>query len=117
MPLQDVVAGDGTTSVTVMCGALLKKSLELLERGVHPTVISDAFGKAADKAVEVRGGSGGGSGQLAAAARSPQLAAGGGAWLPPSELHAALPKATRLSMPTRRPLPCPPPAPLPADPD
>jgi T-complex protein 1 subunit delta len=52
---QDVVAGDGTTSVTVLCGALLKKSLELLERGVHPTVISDAFGRAADKAVEVRG--------------------------------------------------------------
>ncbi|PSC69071.1 T-complex 1 subunit delta [Micractinium conductrix] len=50
---QDVVAGDGTTSVTVMCGALLRKSLELLERGVHPTVISDAFGRAADKAVEV----------------------------------------------------------------
>ncbi len=51
--LQDVVAGDGTTSVTVLCGALLKKSLEMLEKGVHPTVISDAFGKAADKAVEV----------------------------------------------------------------
>ncbi len=31
---QDVVAGDGTTSVTVLCGALLKKSLELLEKGV-----------------------------------------------------------------------------------
>jgi T-complex protein 1 subunit delta len=50
---QDVVAGDGTTSVTVLCGALLKKSLELLEKGVHPTVISDAFGRAAEKAVEV----------------------------------------------------------------
>ena len=35
VPLQqDVVAGDGTTSVTVLCGALLKKSLELLEKGV-----------------------------------------------------------------------------------
>ena len=33
---QDVVAGDGTTSVTVLCGALLKKSLELLERGAWP---------------------------------------------------------------------------------
>lgn len=51
--LQDVVAGDGTTSVTVICGALLKKCLDLLERGVHPTVISDAFNQAADKAVEV----------------------------------------------------------------
>ena len=57
---QDVVAGDGTTSVVVICGALLKKSLELLDRGVHPTVISDAFNRAAAKAVEVRGEGGGG---------------------------------------------------------
>lgn len=51
--LQDVVAGDGTTSVTVICGALLKKCLELLERGIHATVVSDAFAKAAAKAIEV----------------------------------------------------------------
>ncbi|CAL8464612.1 g4147 [Coccomyxa elongata] len=50
---QDVAAGDGTTSVTVICGALLRKCLELLEKGVHPTVISDSFAKAAAKAVEV----------------------------------------------------------------
>ena len=43
---QDVVAGDGTTSVVVICGALLKKSLELLEKGIHPTIVSDAFEKA-----------------------------------------------------------------------
>lgn len=53
MVLQDIVAGDGTTSVTVICGALLKKCLDLLERGVHPTIISDAFLKAAQKANEV----------------------------------------------------------------
>ena len=47
------MAGDGTTSVTVICGALLKKCLDLLERGVHPTIISDAFLKAAQKANEV----------------------------------------------------------------
>ncbi|PNH02600.1 T-complex protein 1 subunit delta [Tetrabaena socialis] len=47
---QDVVAGDGTTSVVVICGALLKKCQELLEKGVHPTIISDAFSKAANKA-------------------------------------------------------------------
>lgn len=52
---QDVVAGDGTTSVTVIAGALLRKSLELLEKGVHPTIISDAFHKAALKACEVSG--------------------------------------------------------------
>jgi hypothetical protein len=50
---QDVVAGDGTTSVTVICGALLKKCLDLLERGIHPTVISDAFAAAAEKAVQI----------------------------------------------------------------
>eukprot|EP00798_Chlamydomonas_sp_ICE-L_P028290 gene28290-31398_t len=50
---QDVVAGDGTTSVVVICGALLKKCQELLEKGVHPTVISDSFNKAATKACEV----------------------------------------------------------------
>lgn len=48
-----MVAGDGTTSVTVICGALLKKCLELLERGIHATVVSDAFAKAAQKAIEV----------------------------------------------------------------
>lgn len=52
--LQDVVAGDGTTSVVVICGALLKKAQELLEKGIHPTVISDAFNLAANKACEVR---------------------------------------------------------------
>ena len=51
---QDVVAGDGTTSVVVLCGSLLKKSLELLEKGVHPTIVSDAFNMAAEKACEVR---------------------------------------------------------------
>lgn len=57
---QDVVAGDGTTSVTVIAGSLLKKSLELLEKGVHPTIISDAFQKAAQKACEVRAAEEGG---------------------------------------------------------
>ncbi len=52
---QDIVAGDGTTSVVVICGSLLKKSQELLDKGVHPTVISDSFNKAAQKACEVRG--------------------------------------------------------------
>ena len=33
---QDIVAGDGTTSVTVLCGSLLNKCIGLLNRGVHP---------------------------------------------------------------------------------
>eukprot|EP01024_Parvocaulis_polyphysoides_P020197 TRINITY_DN19360_c0_g1_i1.p2 TRINITY_DN19360_c0_g1~~TRINITY_DN19360_c0_g1_i1.p2 ORF type:complete len:158 (-),score=28.37 TRINITY_DN19360_c0_g1_i1:21-464(-) len=50
---QDMVAGDGTTTVVVICGALLKKSLGLLNMGVHPTIISDSFQLACDKACEV----------------------------------------------------------------
>jgi len=49
---QDVVAGDGTTSVVVICGALLKKSLELLDKGIHPTLVSDAFDKACSFAMK-----------------------------------------------------------------
>jgi T-complex protein 1 subunit delta len=51
--MQDINAGDGTTSVTVICGAFLKKCQELLDRGVHPTAVSDAFSKAAARACEV----------------------------------------------------------------
>lgn len=50
---QDVNAGDGTTSVVVICGSLLKKCLELLNKGVHPTVISDSMGKACKKAADI----------------------------------------------------------------
>jgi T-complex protein 1 subunit delta len=50
---QDIVAGDGTTSVTVLCGSLLNKCISLLARGVHPTVISDSMGMACDKACEI----------------------------------------------------------------
>lgn len=50
---QDIVAGDGTTTVVILAGALLSQCLTLLGRGVHPTVISEALSKASDKAVEV----------------------------------------------------------------
>ncbi|KDD72149.1 TCP-1/cpn60 chaperonin, partial [Helicosporidium sp. ATCC 50920] len=49
---QDAAAGDGTTSVTVLCGALLRAALTLLESGVHPTLVSDAFGRAAARGAE-----------------------------------------------------------------
>lgn len=62
------MAGDGTTSVVVICGALLKKCQDLLEKGVHPTVISDAFSKAANRACLVRrGGAAGWEGNAASA--------------------------------------------------
>ncbi|KAA8542753.1 hypothetical protein F0562_023905 [Nyssa sinensis] len=50
---QDIVAGDGTTTVVVIAGALLKQCLSLLNSGIHPTVISDSLHKASLKAVDV----------------------------------------------------------------
>lgn len=50
---QDIEAGDGTTSVVVIAGALLDASAKLLNRGIHPTTISDAFQEAARKGCEI----------------------------------------------------------------
>lgn len=50
---QDVEAGDGTTSVVVVAGALLEAVEKLLNMGIHPTAISDAFQRCAKKAVEI----------------------------------------------------------------
>ncbi|XP_063241976.1 T-complex protein 1 subunit delta isoform X2 [Bacillus rossius redtenbacheri] len=50
---QDVEAGDGTTSVVVLAGSLLEAAEKLLQRGIHPTSISEAFRLAAEKAVEI----------------------------------------------------------------
>ena len=50
---QDAEAGDGTTSVVIIAGALLGAAEKLLKRGIHPTTISDAFQIAAEKSIEV----------------------------------------------------------------
>ncbi|KAH0821354.1 hypothetical protein GEV33_001437 [Tenebrio molitor] len=50
---QDVEAGDGTTTVVVIAGALLDAAEKLLSRGIHPTAISESFQRAAVYAVEV----------------------------------------------------------------
>merc|ERR550539_1312242 len=50
---QDIEAGDGTTSVVVLTGALLEKAQQLLEQGVHPSILADAWKKAANKCVEL----------------------------------------------------------------
>ena len=50
---QDVEAGDGTTSVVVLTGALLKAVQDLLERGIHPTQISESFMDAAKRAEKI----------------------------------------------------------------
>eukprot|EP00474_Spongospora_subterranea_P008734 CRZ09192.1 hypothetical protein [Spongospora subterranea] len=50
---QDVEAGDGTTSVTVITGGLLQASQNLMEKGIHPSIISNAFGLAASLAQDI----------------------------------------------------------------
>lgn len=40
---QDVEAGDGTTTVVVIAGALLQAAMNLLDKGLHPATISEAF--------------------------------------------------------------------------
>jgi len=50
---QDVEAGDGTTTVVVIAGALLTASMELLKKGIHPSTISEAFLIAQKEATEI----------------------------------------------------------------
>lgn len=50
---QDIEAGDGTTSVVVIAGALLNCCTELMDRGIHPTAISKGFGIALTKSLEI----------------------------------------------------------------
>jgi len=50
---QDIEAGDGTTSVVVIAGALLRAAQDLLTKGLHATQISDGFQVALVKALEV----------------------------------------------------------------
>ena len=50
---QDVEAGDGTTSVVVICGSLLGAADRLLSKGIHPSVISESFQRAAAAAVKI----------------------------------------------------------------
>ena len=50
---QDIEAGDGTTSVVVIAGSLLNACSLLLDKGIHPSIISDGFKKALDVALEI----------------------------------------------------------------
>lgn len=40
---QDVEAGDGTTSVVILAGAFLKAAESLLDKGIHPNIVSEGF--------------------------------------------------------------------------
>jgi thermosome len=49
---QDAEVGDGTTTAVILAGELLGKAEDLINKGVHPTVIVEGYSKAADKALE-----------------------------------------------------------------
>jgi len=50
---QNEEVGDGTTTAVIVAGELLKKSEELLEQEIHPTVITRGFKIAKDEALKV----------------------------------------------------------------
>ncbi|CAL1265854.1 unnamed protein product [Larinioides sclopetarius] len=50
---QDIEAGDGTTTVVVITGSMLDAANKLLDKGIHPTIISESFQKATEKAVDI----------------------------------------------------------------
>ena len=50
---QDAEVGDGTTTAAVLAGELLANAEELLEAGIHPTIISAGYRLACEKAQEL----------------------------------------------------------------
>ena len=50
---QDDEVGDGTTTAVILAGNLLKRAQDLLDDGVHPTVIVAGYKKAADRSIEI----------------------------------------------------------------
>lgn len=55
---QDIAAGDGTTSVVILAGAWLEAAKHLLQQGIHPTLITEAFQRAAAQATKILQGMG-----------------------------------------------------------
>ncbi len=50
---QEEEVGDGTTTAVILSGELLKNAETLLEKDVHPTVITRGYALAAGKAIEI----------------------------------------------------------------
>ncbi|KAF2859602.1 putative t-complex protein 1 zeta subunit [Piedraia hortae CBS 480.64] len=48
---QDEICGDGTTSVVLMVGELMKQASRYIDEGLHPRVITDGFELAKDEAI------------------------------------------------------------------
>ena len=51
---QDDQVGDGTTSVVLLVGELLKQADRFISEGVHPSVIAEGFDLAKKEALKVR---------------------------------------------------------------
>ncbi len=49
---QDAEVGDGTTTAVVLAGTLLEKAENLLDQGIHPTIIIEGYKMAMKKALE-----------------------------------------------------------------
>ncbi len=50
---QDDITGDGTTSVVLMVGELLKQADRYISEGLHPRVITDGYELAKAEALKV----------------------------------------------------------------
>ena len=50
---QDEECGDGTTTAIILAGELLKRSQELIDQNVHPTMITEGYRLAAEKAISI----------------------------------------------------------------
>ena len=50
---QDQEAGDGTTTAVILTGELLKRAESLIEQNIHPTIISQGYRLASQKALEM----------------------------------------------------------------
>jgi len=51
---QDDICGDGTTSVVLLVGELLKQADRYISEGLHPRIITDGFEIAKNEALKVR---------------------------------------------------------------
>jgi thermosome len=50
---QDDEVGDGTTTAVILAGELLKSAGELLDKGIHPTIIVSGYRKAEQEALRI----------------------------------------------------------------
>ena len=51
---QDDICGDGTTSVVLLVGELLKQADRYISEGLHPRIVTDGFEIAKNEALKVR---------------------------------------------------------------